>query len=370
MNREGVKRIPMPLALWWRDIRMRIVPVLVFASAIGGIALLWKSHIAAPSMVGQAEPVLANVSSQKAGVLANLCVNRFQKVKANDVIGTVVTTDPAVLTSSIAVIQADIKMLGASMAQVMRNQHNQLSLAGLRLDWMRQRAALAMAKAQLQRAETDAQRQEEMFKDEIISQRKVEEAQASRDALRGQVFELTRLVDEQEKTLPQLQTTNATDFGDISDEAVRAALSMQEAKLKLTEAELSPVTLKAPMDGIITTIFHRSGEAVMAGQPVVAIATLNPVRIVGYLRAPVQAELKKGMEVEVRTRGLRRDSGKAEIIEVGTQLEALPAAILGPMKLVSAELGLPVDITLPPNLNLRAGELVDLVVQPPKKPDL
>jgi multidrug resistance efflux pump len=370
MNREGVKRIPMPLALWWRDIRMRMVPGLVFLSAVGSVALLWKGHIAAPSMVGQAEPVLANVSSQKAGVLANLCVNRFQKVKVNDVIATVVTTDPAVLSSSIAVIQADIKMLGASMAQVMRNQRNQLNYAGLRIDWMRQRAELAMAKVRLQEAETEARRMEQLFRDSIVSERKVEDAQAARDALRGQVAELTRLVEEQEKTFPQLSITNSTDFADLSDEAVKAALSMQEAKLRLTEAELSPVTLKAPMDGIITTIFHRSGEAVMAGQPVVAVATLNPVRIVGYLRAPIQSELKTGMEVEVRTRGLRRDFGKAQIIEVGTQLEPLPAAIQGPMKLVSAELALPVDITIPPNLNLRAGELVDLVVQPPKNAGL
>ncbi len=367
MSSKAPKPIPVPLSERWQDLRSRVAPVLVLGAAIASIGLLWKGHIAAPSMVGQAEPILANVSSQKAGVLAELCVNRFQRVKQGDVVGKVITTDPAVLTSSIAVIQADIKMLGASMAQVMRNQRNQLSFAGLRLDWMRQRAELAMAKVKLQEAETEATRMSELFNDKIISQRKLEDVQANRDALKGQVSELVRLVDEQEKNFPQLQMTNATDFAGISDEAVKAALSMQDAKLKLTEAELSPVTLKAPMDGIITTVFHQSGEAVMAGQPVVAIATYAPVRIVGYLREPIQTELKAGMNVEVRTRGFRRDSAITKIKEVGTQLENVPSAILGPMKLVSADLGLPVEVELPPNLNLRAGELVDLVVQPAKE---
>ncbi len=367
MSSKAPQRIPVPLAERWREARLRVAPVLIFGAAIASIAFLWTGYVAAPSMVGQAEPVLSNVSSQKAGVLADLCVNRFQKVKANEVIGKVITTDPAVLTSSIAVIQADIKMLGSSMAQVMRNQHNQLSYAGLRLDWMRQRAELAMSKVKLQEAETEARRMDELFKDRIISQRKLEDVRANRDALQGQVAELVRLVEEQEKNFPQVQMTNASDFAGISDEAVKAALSMQEAKLKLTEAELSPVTLKAPMEGIITTIFHRSGEAVMAGQPVVAIATFNPVRIVGYLRAPIQTEIQKGMEVEVRTRGIKRQCGTAHVQEVGTQLEPVPATIMGPMKLVSADLGLPVDITIPSNLNLRAGELVDLIVRPTKR---
>ncbi len=370
MSTETPKRIPVPLAERWREVRLRIVPVVVFLSAIASIGLMWKDHIAAPSLIGQAEPVLSNVTSQKPGILSDLRVNRFQKVNKDEVIGTIVTTDPAVLTSSIAVIQADIKMLGASMAQVMRNQHNQLSYAGLRLDWMRQRAELAMAKVRRDEAEVEAHRVEELAKDKIVSQRRLEDALAARDALRAQVSELEKLVAEQERSFPQLQMTNAADFASIGDEAVKAALSMQDAKLKLTEAELSPLTLRASMDGIVSAIYHRSGEAVMAGAPVVAIATLDPVRIVGYLRAPIQTELTNGMKVEIRTRGLRREVATTTIREVGTQLEPLPPAILGPMKLVSNDLGLPVDIYLPPTLKLRAGEVVDIVVKPEKNSGL
>ncbi len=86
MKTEAAKRIPVPLSERWRDIRLRFVPGVVFICAVATIVLLWKDHIAAPSMVGQAEPVLSNVSSPKAGVLAELCVTRFQKVKANDII--------------------------------------------------------------------------------------------------------------------------------------------------------------------------------------------------------------------------------------------------------------------------------------------
>jgi hypothetical protein len=68
------------------------------------------------------------------------------------------------------------------------------------------------------------------------------------------------------------------------------------------------------------------------------------------------------MRVEVRTRGLHREIGRAKIVEVGTQLEALPPALASPIKLANMELGLPVDIALPPNLRIHAGELVDIII--------
>jgi hypothetical protein len=57
---------------------------------------------------------------------------------------------------------------------------------------------------------------------------------------------------------------------------------------------------------------------------------------------------------------LRRESASAQVIEVGTQLENLPPTMLGPIRLATVELGLPVEITLPDSLKIRPGELVDI----------
>src|SRR5206468_3775800 len=141
-----------------------------------------------------------------------------------------------------------------------------------------------------------------------------------------------------------------------------AAIAVEESKLRLTEAELSPITLRAPIDGIVTVIYHLSGEAVTAGQPIVAVATLNPVRIVGYLRQPLLDDPPVGTRVEIRTRGFHREAGSARIIEVGTQLESIPVALAGTLHLATTELGLPIDISLPANLKIRPGELVDITL--------
>src|SRR5262245_18704743 len=103
-GKGAARPIRVPLIEYWQDVRHRFLPVLVFGAAVILIAALWKQNVAAPTMVGQAEPVLAQVSSYKPGVLAELNVTRFQKVKSGDPLGTVMITDPRILASSLAVI--------------------------------------------------------------------------------------------------------------------------------------------------------------------------------------------------------------------------------------------------------------------------
>jgi len=369
MKTDNPAPIPIPLEQRWRDARLRVLPVIAFFATCCVIGLLWKEHVVGRAIVGQAEPVSSNVSCYKPGVLAELSVSRFQRVKVGDPIGKVLVTDPKILASSLAVIQAEIESLRASMKPVMAQQHNVMDYDQLRLDWMKERAQLASARVNLDLAETEFHRMGELLKDQIIAQRVYDQAKAARDRFQHEVENLTGIVDECEQNIHALQLTNANQLSKVSIDPLQAALAVQESKLRLTEAELSPITLRAPIDGIVSIIYHRAGEAITAGQPVLAVATLNPVRIVGYLRPPIVDEPTAGMTVEVRTRGPRREIGSAKILEVGTQLEALPPALASPVKLANMELGLPVDIALPPNLRIHAGELLDIVIVPkPEQP--
>ena len=375
--------IPIPAQTRWREARRRVLPVVVFFATLAGVALLWKQNTASRIMVGQAEPVSANVSCYKPGVLADLMVNRFQRVKVGDPIARIMVTDPKIMASSLAVIQAEIESLRAGMKPVAVQQKNAMDYDQLRLDWMKERTQLASARVNLDLAGTEFRRMEELFKDKIIAERVYDQAKAAQSRLQNEVENLTKLVEEGEKNLELLQLTNSSEIFRVSIDPLRAAIAVQESKLHLTEAELSPIVVTAPIDGIINTVFHRSGESVTAGQPIVAVATLNAVRIVGYLRPPISDEPKPGMEVEVRTRGIPREIGLAKIVEVGTQLETVPTTLVGPVKLANSELGLPVEISMPDvkvragnseklksrsegpeKLKIRAGELVDILMIP------
>jgi HlyD family secretion protein len=357
-----LKRVPVPLHQRLQDLRLRIVPALAFFAALAGLVVLWKDNLSAPTLVGQVEPYQASVSCYKPGMLAQLEVTRFQKVKAGDPMGQVLVTDPKILVSSLAVISAEIEALRAGMQPMATQQRTAVSYGELRLEWMRQRAQLAMAKINLQLAESEFHRTQELFKDKIVSQRAFEQAQGAQTRLQKEVDELNRLVEEQGKAFSDMEATNVIDMAKITDSPLRAAIAVQESKLRLTEDELSPIILKAPLDGMVSMVFHRSGEAVNAGEPIATIAAFNSVRIVGYLRAPVAESPPIGSRVEVRTRGLHRTVGIGNVVQVGTQVESITPALLGPVKLANLELGLPISVSLPPELKIMPGELVDLTL--------
>lgn len=359
-------RIPIPWHQRWHDVRLRYVPALIFIAIVFALALLWKDYSAAPLLVGQAEVVPSNVSCYRPGTLAQLFVNRFQNVKAGDPIGQVLVTDPRILAASLAEIQAEIASLRASQQPVANAQRLAMEYGEMNLNWMNQRAQLGVAQADLQVAEADFHRTEELFKDKIVSARTYDLAKAKQDSLRSKVEELAASAKEQERKIQQLQPTNTVEISKVTDEPLQAAVAAEESKLRLTEADLSPLILRASVDGMVDVIYHRAGEAVTAGEPIVGIAPFNAVRIIGYLRPPLLEEPKVGARVEVRTRGPRPQVVTAEIIEVGNQFEPLPPALQLPVRLANAELGLPLSISVPSSLRIRPGELVDLRLLPAK----
>ena len=359
--------IPTPAARRWREFRIRLLPGVVFLAAAAAAIVIWRTSLAGPTLVGQVEPVQATVSSYKPGLLAHLNVTRFQQVKKDDPVGQVLITDPRILASTLAGIQADLELLRVNMLPIMDQQRVAISFDQLRLDWMRHKAQLAAAKVNLQLAESEFQRTSQLFKEQIVAARVLEQAQANKERFRTEVDELMRLVNAQEARFAAMTPSEAAAPSRVSTDPLRAAMAVQEARLRQVEAELSPITLLVPMDGMVSMICRRSGEAVTAGEPIIVISALHSESVVGYLRQPFPVEPRVGMSVEVRTRGLRRAMSPGKILAVGTQLEPIAPALVSPLRTANIELGLPILVSLPPGLKTRPGEIVDLRIDPRPK---
>ena len=364
MKSEVSRPIPIPFAQRVRLAQTTLLPTVVFLGTLVAVAILWRERVGAPSMVGQADGALANVSSHQAGVLVGMRVARFQKVTTGEPIASVMIADPKLVEASLAVIRSELDVLRATLNPIAAQQRNAVNYAQLRLNWMRERAELATARVNVQLAELQLQRAQDLFNNQIASQSEFDTAKANFQGLQKQVEELGKLVVEGEESFRNLQPTNSTDISRISDEPMRAAIAAAESKLRLAEAQLSPLTLRAPIDGTVTAVYFRSGESITPGQPVVVIAADKPMRIVGYLRQPISREPSPGTAVQIRTRTARREVGTGRIVDVGGQLEPLPLALQSPLKIAGAELALPVNISLPTTMNLRPGELVDISLLP------
>lgn len=163
---------------------------------------------------------------------------------------------------------------------------------------------------------------------------------------------MTEFLQERERILPSLRAdTN-------SMAAIEASIA---ANRKLLEEESASTVLRAPIDGVITVISNRPGERIMAGAPIVVITGSDkPERIIAWMRQPITDLPKPGDTIQVRRRAFKRQSAIATVQHVGTQLEPIAPALTA-LGATTMDLGLPFAISVPPDLNLLPGEVVDII---------
>jgi multidrug resistance efflux pump len=356
-------RIPTPPSRAWRRWQARFLPLAAFAAAITVIVMLWTRWAAPPTLVAEAETIRADVRAPQPGSLAGLKVALLQPVAAGEIVAHVVTTDLRIVQASLAVLSAELEVMRATMKPVLDQQRVALDVDRLHLDWMSERVKLASLEAQLQLAESTLGRIAGLYQSRMISDERFEEATHARDALRDQVKVQTEMIAAIEPRLREY----GPEGGHVipsGNAALRAAINLHEEKLRLAEAQLSPVPLTAPIDGIVTQILRRPGETIAAGEPVVQICAENADRLVGYVRQPVTVEPRPGMTVEVRTRSQQRQVTTATVVQVGRHMEPIPLPLLAAMQLAdSPESGLRIHFTPPVGLTLRPGEHVDVTIR-------
>lgn len=354
---DSLPPIPTPRAQRWREFRIQVLPIVIFLCVLGAIFLLWRSYVQPAGIVGMVETDSTHIASIVPGKLAGLTVKRFQRVKAGEVLGQVLTTDPKVLEASLGVIMAEINLIRSGMAPAIGQVRTDLDYYRLRLDFMKERVSQAAGRIDLAQAEENLKRVETLYTNGVIvAQRQFEDARALKDRLEAEIRERGPYLATFEKRLERaMPLVNAPD-------PVQAAIAVQEQHLKLTEAQMTPITLTCPVDGVISAVNHVSGENVVAGERILTISAPQADRIVGFIRQPMNISPKVGMPVRVRSRSSSHSGADATVLEVGNQLELIYTNLLGPSPQNRSEMGLPILVSLPPSLKLIPGEIVDLVL--------
>lgn len=356
--------IPTPPAQLWRRIRLHYLPLLVYLAGIAAAVYLWTRWVAPPTLVGEVEAVRAEVRSAHAGTLSDLKVELLQSVRAGQVVGYVAGGTPRQLAASLDVIRAEIELMRTTLDPVSGQQRTALDLARLQLDWLGKRVDLVALQGQLRQAEINLERTGALHKTQMATDAQLDAARITRESLAGQTKALTELIAEIE---PGLKTLLAPAGAASPAGGLAAAVRHKEAELALLEAQLGPQPLLAPLDGTVTALLRRSGEAVATAEPILQITSARADRIVGFLRQPVALDPKAGGSIEVRTRTAPRQAGVSTIGQVGLQLEAIPPSLLAAMRLpvstAPTEFGLRLVVPTPPGLAVRPGEHVDLIVR-------
>ncbi len=127
-------------------------------------------------------------------------------------------------------------------------------------------------------------------------------------------------------------------------------------------ARIQSRDIKSPIDGTVVEINHRPGQSTKPGQPIMVIAANRGDYIVGYIRQNQALRPTPGMVVEIRERLVGATPIRSYVQSVGPQVEPMPTRHLKNPQI--SEWGIPLQIAVPSELDIKPGEMVDLVIRP------
>lgn len=355
---EKLPPIPVPVAVRWRQLRTQVLPVVVVLCTAGAAFWLWQHEMKSGHFPGLAEATRATVASPQPGALRQVLVQPFQLVQAGDPVAVLVPADPR---AELDVLQAELQLARLSLEPSVPEQ-NALDYERLRFELLRTKSEVASAQVELQRADNQVRRQEPLFQEKLLSEDMYDLTAKTRDSIRAEVQAKSNAVLQMEERLQALRALGEPRALSITNPAL-ALLSNLVARHRTIVASLGPITLTAPISGMVSTVQRQAGEQVLEGEPLIVINSPRAERVVGYLRQPYPVQPEIGMEALLTTREWRRRQFKGVISQVGVQVEFITnsLALLRPGALVDT--GLPVVIDLAPDAAIRPGEVVDISIR-------
>ncbi len=359
MKSSSMDKIPVPVSLRWKEIRVRFFPFLVFLGVSLVVAWLWRDRVDATNLVGQVVGNQAEVRSPRPGSLADLTVRPFDHVGAGDPLGKVITTDPGVLEAELAVVLAEIELVRLTMDPLADPQRNLLNYESLRMDLMEQQARKGVTEIRKEQAGREYQRVRRLHDAGLASDEMLDLARTEHLALSEELSGLNELTNRLQKRLDAFGLDKVVELWEKEDPRA-AAIAVQQRRIDRIKAEMMPVVLRAPVSGQIAAIHRSGGEYVDQGEIILQIQSATPEYILGYLQHPVHVEPKAGMPVLVR----RQDRSRVEVIshieEVGVHLASYDRLQQLFPDQPFQTIGLPLKIAIHPEMDLRPGELVDM----------
>jgi multidrug resistance efflux pump len=352
---SALPKIPSPPSHYWREFRHTYLPFIVFSSVLLLTVNLWNQHVAPPSIVGQVESVRSSVTTTVQGELMELRVDMLQEVKKGDIIAMVNVMDDDVVNASLKAAEANLVTMEERLRQ--NNYRILENFENLKHDLAVRKVERATENVNLQFAVAEFNRTYKLYQEKTVSETEYDMARTRMDALKGKLTELDKLIGEMEISIARLRPpADLLSNTNASDPIFRAIQAEREQII----AQAKPQVIKAPMAGVISAIYKRKGEKVIRGDTIVVISTLEPERIMAFVRQPLNIRPKVGDTVEVRSRSFARPAAYAKVMKVGTQLEAINVPLPLAVQNQGVEFGLPLLIALPKGIPLMPGETVDI----------
>jgi multidrug resistance efflux pump len=361
MNRH-YEPIPIPFKQRLRELRVRVLPILVFLGVGIIVFQLWTDNVSSPGLIGEVVADYSTVASPGDGVLINFYYDRFDRIDQGQLIGQVMQKDSLILNAQLNEVLAEIELIEHSLEPGSGGQRSAINFEELKIEEIQIRIDFARITLQRERTKAEYNRVAELHARELVSDQEYEMIRTELNLLTVQADEKRELIEYLAGRLEELETIGR--YGALADrDPLLAAIKVQEQRMETILAESAPVPIYAPISGVISEVLHKQGEYVTTGNQIMQIESNEPAYIVGYVRQPITIEPYTGMQVEVRTRKPGRNFFVSTIEQVGGHIRLIDDQLQRPGAIF--ESGLPVKISVNhiDDNRLYPGEMVDIVLR-------
>jgi len=257
-----------------------------------------------PGWSGYAEADYVYVAAPIGGALAQLSVQRGQRVEADAPLFALDATAERAAREEAAARERSAKAQAANTVKGRRGDEIAVT-----------QAQLAQAQAQAALAASELARTRQLVTQGFVSPSQLDDASAAERQARARVAELDAAL--RVARLPSRADERAA--ADAQAEAARSALVQQQWR----EAQKAQ---RAPVGGVVADSYFRVGEWVDAGRPVVSLLPAGAVRARFFVPEAELGAIRLGQAVELRCDGCDAPIA-ARIDFIATQAEYTPPVI-------------------------------------------
>ncbi len=319
---------PLPTALSRRSLTRaarQYVPGLALIGACAGGFFVLRHGTLEPGVgaVGYAESIHHAVAPLAPGRIAELRVHVGQALKAGDVVAIL---DGRALVATREGAAAELERLRAELAATAQDEDTKVTRSEL---WvLRARASEHGERASLAEVSGRMARLEGLLEKQMVG---ASEAELTRERVRS-LSARVQTYDQAAAVGQAGHEKGGREKGLVRDdherivntriEPARIAVRVQEIALKKLDLALEELVLKAPVDGVVTTISHRPGEVVDAATEIVSIVSARPGVVLAII--PERAASKIGSAARVHRASAFAANLEGDVIEVAPEVEEVP----------------------------------------------
>ncbi|PKL52429.1 MAG: HlyD family secretion protein [Nitrospira bacterium HGW-Nitrospira-1] len=301
--------------------KRKVTAAIVFAIiAIIGIASVYfyvqyKSvHISTDDAFIEGD--IYTIASKAPGTVKNIYVKTNQFVKKGELLLEIDAADLAVKVSEASSALNAEKAKIAEIDSRIVAARRQVEEAIAKADAIK--AMNELREANLEQAEKDKERAENLLKKDAISREKYEKAMTAHKVAIAQV---KAAAEDQKGVLFAVETQKAMiKQAEALKTAQLSLIKQKEAVLETARLNAGYTKLVAPADGFITKKSVEIGNQIQAGQPLMAIVSLDGVHVAANYKETQLEKVKPGMKVEMKVDAYpgKTFTGKVESIMAGT----------------------------------------------------